>query len=465
MWTRAELKDRAKFAFKRNYWRSVLISLLLALLIGGGSGAGSAGSAMSSALGSDGSDITSDSYDDFYDDADDIWYGMNDVYDNTDHTALLFAGVIFVVIFMIVFVIIMTVTILLDAFIFNPLEVGCKRFYLRNLNEAALVGNAGYAFDNNYKNIAKTMFFRDLYTVLWSMLFIIPGIVKSYEYQMIPYLLADNPQMTKEEAFAESKRMMQGQKWNAFVLDLSFIGWDILSGMTMGIYIFSWKVLKEALTAMKDQSNCDFGKHIIPYCHEKKQRLFAYEYNGYWKDVGTLGSYWEANMELIDLIPEFNLYEEYWKIYTKSDIIQPQYLSADSIVEKSIIGEGSEIYGEVHSSVIGAGVTIGKGSVVRDSIIMKGTQIGENVVIDKAIIAENCSIGDNVTLGVGEEKPNKFNEKIYSFGLVTIGEDSEVPSNVSVGKNTAISGKTTKEDYPEGILDSGEVIIKAGDSE
>ena len=208
---------------------------------------------------------------------------------------------------------------------------------------------------------------------------------------------------------------------------------------SMGIYIFSWKVLKEALTAMKDQSNCDFGKHIIPYCHEKKQRLFAYEYNGYWKDVGTLGSYWEANMELIDLIPEFNLYEEYWKIYTKSDIIQPQYLSADSIVEKSIIGEGSEIYGEVHSSVIGAGVTIGKGSVVRDSIIMKGTQIGENVVIDKAIIAENCSIGDNVTLGVGEEKPNKFNEKIYSFGLVTIGEDSEVPSNVSVGKNTAIS--------------------------
>ena len=234
---------------------------------------------------------------------------------------------------------------------------------------------------------------------------------------------------------------------------------------SMGIYIFSWKVLKEALTAMKDQSNCDFGKHIIPYCHEKKQRLFAYEYNGYWKDVGTLGSYWEANMELIDLIPEFNLYEEYWKIYTKSDIIQPQYLSADSIVEKSIIGEGSEIYGEVHSSVIGAGVTIGNGSVVRDSIIMKGTQIGENVVIDKAIIAENCSIGDNVTLGVGEEKPNKFNEKIHSFGLVTIGEDSEVPSNVSVGKNPAISGKTTQEDYPEGILDSGEVIIKAGDSE
>ena len=234
---------------------------------------------------------------------------------------------------------------------------------------------------------------------------------------------------------------------------------------SMGIYIFSWNVLKEALTAMKDQSNCDFGKHIIPYCHEKGQRLFAYEYNGYWKDVGTLGSYWEANMELIDLIPEFNLYEEYWKIYTKSDIIQPQYLSEDSVVEKSIIGEGSEIFGEVHGSVLGAGVTIGKGSIVRDSIIMKGTQIGENVIIDKAIVAENCCIGDNVRLGVGEEKPNKFNEKVYSFGLVTIGEDSVIPANVSVGKNTAISGRTEATDYPEGLLDSGEVIIKAGDSE
>ena len=181
---------------------------------------------------------------------------------------------------------------------------------------------------------------------------------------------------------------------------------------SMGIYIFSWDVLKEALYAMKDQSGCDFGKHIIPYCHEGGKRLFAYEYNGYWKDVGTLGSYWEANMELVDLIPEFNLYEEYWKIYTKSDILEPQYLSADSIVEKSIIGEGTEVYGEVHNSVVGAGVTIGKGAVIRDSIVMKDTTIGENTVIDKSIIAENCQIGAGVTLGVGEEAPNKLNASI-----------------------------------------------------
>lgn len=234
---------------------------------------------------------------------------------------------------------------------------------------------------------------------------------------------------------------------------------------SMGIYIFNWKTLKQALIDNADQPNLDFGKHVIPYCHKNGAPMYAYEFNGYWKDVGTLGSYWEANMELIDLIPEFNLYEEYWKIYTKSDIIEPQYLSEDSVVEKSIIGEGSEIYGEVHSSVIGAGVTIGKGSVVRNSIIMKGTQIGEGVTIDKSIVAENCQIGNNVVLGVGEEAPNKLNASIYSFGLVTIGEDSVVPDGVQIGKNTAISGVTEKEDYPDGILESGEVIIKAGDSE
>ena len=231
---------------------------------------------------------------------------------------------------------------------------------------------------------------------------------------------------------------------------------------SMGIYIFSWKALKEALIANEDVENCDFGMHVIPYCFDQGERIFAYEYNGYWKDVGTLGSYWEANMELIDLIPEFNLYEEYWKIYTKSDVLAPQYIAADAKVDKSIIGEGTVVYGEVHSCVIGANVTIGKGSVVRDSILMEGVTIGENVVIDKAIIAEDTLIGDNAVLGVGEEKPNKLKESVYAFGLVTIGEKSVIPPDVKIGKNTAISGVTTPEDYPDGLLDSGEYIVKAG---
>ena len=232
---------------------------------------------------------------------------------------------------------------------------------------------------------------------------------------------------------------------------------------SMGIYIFSWKVLRDALIELKDQQSCDFGKHIIPYCFKNNKRLFAYEFNGYWKDVGTLGSYWEANMELIDLIPEFNLYEEFWKIYTKCDTIEPQYIAPGAHVERCIIGEASEIHGEVINSVIGPNVYIGEGTVVRDSIIMKDTSIGKNVTIDKSIIAENCRIEDGVTLGIGEEAPNKLNESVYSFGLVTIGDDSVIPENVSVGKNTAISGVTEREDYPDGILASGEVIIKAGD--
>ena len=165
----------------------------------------------------------------------------------------------------------------------------------------------------------------------------------------------------------------------------------------------------------------------------------------------------------MDLIPEFNLYEEFWKIYTNNDIITPQYISADSAIDRSIIGAGTEVYGEVHGSVIGAGVVIGKGSVVRDSIIMKGTVIGDNVTIDKSIVAENSRIGDNCQLGVGEEAPNKLNAEIYSYGLVTIGEDSVIPAGVKIGKNTAISGVTLPEDYPDGILNSGEYIIKAGD--
>lgn len=233
---------------------------------------------------------------------------------------------------------------------------------------------------------------------------------------------------------------------------------------SMGIYIFSWPVLKEALIALKAQNNCDFGKHILPYCKDKGQRLFAYEYNGYWKDVGTLGSYWEANMELIDLVPEFNLYEEFWKIYTRGDIIPPQYIAADAITDQCIIGEGTEIYGEVHHSVIGSNVVIGKGTVVKDSIIMRNSVIGEGSVLDKAIVAEDVTVGNNVTIGCGEEAVNVLKPAVYAFGIATVGERSVIPDNVKIGRNTAISGVTVAEDYPGGILESGQ-IIRAKDGE
>lgn len=259
MWNRAELKGKAKFSFKRNYWKSVLISLLLTLIVGGGgTGASSAASSFRNGMNngyhssqdSDYSDIYDydeydyDDYDNYdnYDNYDDYEGSINDFKQGfkegmSDYSPVGWMATlaIFGITFIIIFILIMTAVILIDVFICNPVEVGCKRYFLRNLNEKAQVGNIGYAFDNNYKNITKTMFFRDLYTVLWTLLLIIPGIVKFYEYQMIPYLLAENPQMTKEQAFAESKRMMTGQKWRAFVLDLSFIGWNILSALTLGI--------------------------------------------------------------------------------------------------------------------------------------------------------------------------------------------------------------------------------------
>ena len=168
-------------------------------------------------------------------------------------------------------------------------------------------------------------------------------------------------------------------------------------------------------------------------------------------------------MELIDIVPEFNLYEEYWNIYTKSEIQPPQYIADNSKIEKCIIGEGTDIYGEVYNSVIGCGVTIGKGTIVRDSIIMNQAQIGDNCELNKAIVAENVEIGDNVKLGVGEEVAKETAPHIYGDGIVTVGERSVIPSGVTVGKNSVIFGVTTEADYENSQLASGKTLIKAGE--
>ena len=231
---------------------------------------------------------------------------------------------------------------------------------------------------------------------------------------------------------------------------------------SMGIYIFSWPVLRDALVALSEQEGCDFGKHVIPYCFGNGKNLVAYEFNGYWKDVETLGAYWQANMELIDIIPEFNLYEEFWKIYTKNDIIPPQYIAAEANVHRSLIGDGTEVYGEVTNSIIGNGVTIGSGAVVRDSIIMQGAEIRAGAVVDRAIVAENAVIGENSVVGFGEDVPNKVKPSVYAFGLAVIGENTTVPAGVKIGRNTAVTGNTVPEDYPDGILAGGETLDKAG---
>lgn len=223
MWSRAEIKQRGKHTFRLNYWRCVAITVII-MFIAGGIG-GSLGSSVSVPATETQQVADQDM------DADMDYPVIDNDPLSAASTALL---VTFAVTFIIIFVIALAISCLINVFLGNPIVIGGKRFFVRNLHEKAQIGNMGFAFDTNYMNIVKVMFFKDLYTILWSLLFIIPGVIKSYEYRMIPYILADNPDVTKEDAFGMSRQMMYGNKWKVFVLDLSFIGWHMLSLMTCG---------------------------------------------------------------------------------------------------------------------------------------------------------------------------------------------------------------------------------------
>lgn len=229
---------------------------------------------------------------------------------------------------------------------------------------------------------------------------------------------------------------------------------------SMGIYIFNWKTLRKSLQIIDERhEDSDFGKHIIPYLLDQGAQLYAYEFDGFWKDVGTLEAYWKANMELIDLVPEFNLYEPYWKIYTKNEIQPPQFLGEEANVETCILGDGVEIEGQVISSVIGSNVFIGKNTIIKDSIIMSNTIIKDNVKIDRSIISEYCVIEDNVVMGNGEAVANEEYPKIYNSGLTVVGEKTLVPKDVTIGRNCSLYGVFETADFENGVLESGQNLI------
>ena len=235
MWTRKELKERAKEALKRNYWKIVLVSLI-GMLIGGG-----LGSSGISGGGSDIRDMASDNVKEHFtehenDDVD--WEGAEAVLDDIqmdirpqDIVAVAFT----VIVVLIVAAIVLAIVLARDGLLLNPVQVGINRFMVKSLDDTARIAEVGYTFDHNYKNGVKVMFFKDLYVVLWSLLFIVPGIYKAYQYRMVPYILGENPDMTYQEVLQRSKDMMDGQKWDAFVLDLSFILWHMLGGITCGL--------------------------------------------------------------------------------------------------------------------------------------------------------------------------------------------------------------------------------------
>ena len=276
MWSRAQLKDKAKFALKLNYWKVILVTFLLTIVVAGGIVTNTSIPSTSSTDYSEMFKEDDDYYEDEYYEYDEDYYYddydyEDDYYEEEDVDDLLLVAGIFIIVFLVVFTFIMIVTTVISfvysGFIGNPFEVGVRRFYLKSLNGPAEVKEVAYAFDSSYKNIAKIMFLRMLYTTLWSMLFIIPGIIKGYEYKMIPYLLAENPNLTKEQAFAMSKNMMRGNKWKAFVLDLSFMGWDILSAFTIGIltmfYVGPYKNLSYA--ALYEQLSLIHGRPGVAY--------------------------------------------------------------------------------------------------------------------------------------------------------------------------------------------------------
>ena len=232
---------------------------------------------------------------------------------------------------------------------------------------------------------------------------------------------------------------------------------------SMGIYIFTWSNLRKALIEdEKIHPDSDFGKHIIPKMLGEGQSLYAYRFKDYWKDVGTIESYWAANMELIKTLPEFNLYEDFWKIYTKSDYQPPQYTGENASIKTSIVSEGAQIYGSIEHCVISKNVTIEEGAVVKDSIIMEGCVIGKNAVLDRVIVDQNTVLGDNVKMGLWDNIPNEQKPKIYNTGITVIGSDTVVPDNIEIGKNCVVYGKTTAEDYSESKLPSGQSVIIEG---
>jgi glucose-1-phosphate adenylyltransferase len=233
---------------------------------------------------------------------------------------------------------------------------------------------------------------------------------------------------------------------------------------SMGVYIFTWSVLREYLLrdeSMQD-SDHDFGKDIIPSMLEEGRRLWAYKFVGYWKDVGTIQAFWESNMDLTKRVPEFNLYDPAWKIYTPNPVKPPHYVGSNGSIKTSVIAEGCMIYGSVRNSVIFPGVIIKAGTLVENSIIMSNTQINEDCRIDHCIVGENSEIGRNVEIGLGVNVPNEHKPGIYFSGITVVGDRAEIPDGTRIGKNVMIDMFALHEDFYGCDIASGSSVYKGG---
>lgn len=242
MWTRKDIKQKAKDALKRNYWRIVLVAMLAGILAGGASPvAGSAGSVNVSSNTDHLAELSDDM--DVVESTSDPESSIIGLFvtplgvvtgELTDMEIMVF-GISLVVIICMIALFIMAFIYALMALLYNPFYTGVCRFMLKSVDDKADVKEIAYGFDHSYKNVVKTMFHTDIRVIAWTFLFIIPGIYKKYQYRMVPYILAEHPDMNYKEVLQMSRDIMNGEKWHVFVLDLSFILWHILGTITCGI--------------------------------------------------------------------------------------------------------------------------------------------------------------------------------------------------------------------------------------
>lgn len=233
---------------------------------------------------------------------------------------------------------------------------------------------------------------------------------------------------------------------------------------SMGVYIFNWDTLKEYLINdhLKIGSGHDFGKNIIPAMLAEGRRMFVYRFVGYWRDVGTIRSYWESTMNLTERIPEFNIYDPYWRIFTPNPVYPAHFIGDTGKVEKSLIAEGCMIYGTVRNSVLFPGVIVNAGSVIQDSILMPDVLTGSNTEIYCSIIGETSVIGNEVKIGVGEFAANTFNPKVYDTKITVIGSNTVIPNHTVIGQNVVIDNYITPHDFDTNCIPSGGYVMKGG---
>ncbi len=202
---------------------------------------------------------------------------------------------------------------------------------------------------------------------------------------------------------------------------------------SMGIYIFTWEKLRAYLTADEADktSENDFGKNIIPTMLNDKQRMVAYNFEGYWKDVGTIESLWEANMDLLDDPTSIDLHDKKWRIYAKNPGLTPNYVAAGAIIKNSLVTEGGNIQGKIEHSVVSAGVTVEEGAAVIDAVVMPGATIKRGAVVRRCIIAEHAVIGAGAIIGV------------ETGAIAVVGSNIVVPAGVSVAAGVQVDENTT----------------------